>query len=352
MSFDSPKKLRGVDLIVEPETSCRIRLDSNESCFDTQGVLREEIMRALEGVAFNRYPDPTAHGMINAFAGYYGADADMVTPGNGSDELISLILTSLFEKGDTVLTLSPDFSMYAFYGRIAELKVTSLPKDDDFKINIGKVVEQCSGSDIKAVIFSNPCNPTSLGVRRQDVLRLVKSVSCLCIVDEAYMDFWDESVIGDVKDYDNLIVLKTCSKNMGLASLRCGFAVADREITRILRAVRSPYNVNGLTQAAVTAVFAHPEMIREHTQRITDSRRALYTALYDMTDHYFDVEKVFDSVTNFVLVRSAKSRLIAQRLAERDVAVRCLGNYLRITAGTEEENEIFLKEFEDILSTI
>ncbi|MBR4223360.1 MAG: aminotransferase class I/II-fold pyridoxal phosphate-dependent enzyme, partial [Oscillospiraceae bacterium] len=198
------KKIRSLDLYIPPENECRIRLDSNESPYDMMQLCGEDILRALSEVNVGRYPDPQYNKLIHAAAEHFGTSPELITAGNGSDELISVILGSFLTKGDTVLTLSPDFSMYAFYGFLNEMKVQTFPKEDDLKINISKVIEQCSREPVKAVIFSNPCNPTSLGVRRQDVLRLIKNVSCLCVIDEAYMDMWDQSVLDMVEELDNL----------------------------------------------------------------------------------------------------------------------------------------------------
>ncbi len=352
MAYELTKKLRKIDTYVPSESSCAVRLDANESCFNIAEKLSDIISESVKKVEFNRYPDPNAREVTEAFADFYGIDPALCTAGNGSDELISLILNAYLEKGDNVLTLSPDFSMYAFYGYINELKIQTLPKGDDLKINISSVIEYCNNNDIKAVIFSNPCNPTSLGVSREEIIRLVKNVFCLVIIDEAYMDFWGESVLDAVSDYDNLIVLKTCSKNMGLAALRLGFAVSSPEITAAMHAVKSPYNVNAVTQAAACAVMRHKPMLMKYTAEIIHSRKMLQRAVSELAERYYTIEKVYDSVTNFIFVRTSKSEEICEKLQEESVSVRRIGQYIRITAGTERENHIFLEKFREVLSLI
>ena len=352
MPYELNKKLRSIEPYVPEAGGYPVRLDANESCFDISEKLGDVISEAVKKVEFNRYPDPAAKDVTEAFAAYYGLNPDHCTAGNGSDELISLILNSFLDKGDTVVTLSPDFSMYAFYGFINELNIKNLPKEDDLKIDVGKVSEYCNNNDVKAIIFSNPCNPTSLGVRRQDIIRLVKNVFCLVIVDEAYMDFWGESVLDMTEELDNLIVLKTCSKNMGMAALRLGFAVAGEKISSALKAVKSPFNVNAITQAAAAAVLRHKPMIMEYTAEIVHCRKMLQNAVTELAERYFVIEKVFDSVTNFVFIRTHKSKEIYEKLLQRGVSVRYMGSYLRVTAGTERENHIFLNEFKDILSLL
>ena len=346
------KKLRSLDLYIPPDSGCRIRLDSNESPYDMGEVFKDDIARVITDTCLNRYPEPRYTALLEAASDYFGIPADNITAGNGSDELISVILGSFLSKGDTVVTISPDFSMYAFYGFLNELKVHSVPKEDDLKINISKVIEFCSQNPVGAVIFSNPCNPTSLGVRRQDVLRLIKNVSCLCVIDEAYMDFWDQSVMDQIETLDNLIVLKTASKNMGMASLRLGFAMACREITDVLRAVKSPYNVNSYTIAAACEMMRHKDVIEENTQKILAARDELREGLLRLSERHFTIERVYDSVTNFVFVKTPKAETIAAELKKRSVSIRQMGGYLRITAGTPDEVKELLYRMEQVLSLI
>ncbi|MGN0665121.1 MAG: pyridoxal phosphate-dependent aminotransferase [Huintestinicola sp.] len=352
MPYELNKKLRSLDAYDPIDGKYKIRLDANESFININDIMGDVIGKAVSGTVLNRYPDPLATDVSDAFAKLYGIMPNYVTAGNGSDELISVITGTFLEKGDTILTLSPDFSMYAFYSSMYELKIRTMPKDEDLRIDVQKVIDCCNNNDIKAVIFSNPCNPTSLGLTRADVIRLVKNVFCLVIIDEAYMDFWDESVIDIVDEYDNLIVLKTCSKAMGMAALRLGFAVAGETITKALRIVKSPYNVNAVTQAAAIAVLNNKPLIDECTAEIINSRKSLQAGISAIAKKYTAITKVYDSVTNFVTVKSPDAQLIGSELLERSIAVRAMGNYLRITAGTEEENRIFLQEFEDIVKRV
>ncbi len=353
MSYELNKKIRKIEPY-EPakERVYRVRLDVNESPFDVSKEMEEEIVAAIKSVAFNRYPDMLAEETARQFANYYGIRQEYVTVGNGSDELISILLSAFLEKNDNIVTLSPDFSMYAFYGYLYENKVTPLQKDINLMVNIGKVIDYCNTHDVKALIFSNPCNPTSLGIKREDIVRLVKNVFCLVVIDEAYMDFWDESVMDIVDEYDNLVVLKTVSKAMGMAGLRLGFAIAGENISRALRTVKSPYNVNSLTQAVCTTVLKNKTLLKEHTEEIIANRRILQEKLHDMSRRYTALEKVYDSVANFVLVKTPVASEICEALADRGVAIRAIGNCFRVTVGTKEENEIFLSELEEVVKQI
>lgn len=145
--------------------------------------------------------------------------------------------------------------MYDFYGYVSECRGIEIKKDENFTIDIDKVIETCNNENVKLLIFSNPCNPTSVGLTREAVRKIIRGVSALVVLDEAYMDFWNESMLGEFENYDNLLILKTCSKAFGLAALRVGFAVGNEKLVRAIKAVKSPYNVNTCSQKMAEAVL-------------------------------------------------------------------------------------------------
>lgn len=349
MAYRLCEKIRNLTPYAPIEGDYKIRLDANESCFLPEDDLKKELADAAMSVAFNRYPDPYAVDLCEAFASLYGIPASSVTAGNGSDELISLICGSLLQKGDRLLTLSPDFSMYQFYGEIFENPVDVLEKEADFSIDVDKVIRYVREKQVKAVIFSNPCNPTGHGLSREEVRRLISSVDALVVLDEAYMDFWDQSLLPEVQSYDNLIILKTCSKAIGMAALRVGFAVAKPTLTIALRAAKSPYNVNAVSQAMAACILRKRELLEKFRNALIQSAATLQAALASLAEEFPVLEEVYPTCTNFVFLRSGKSREIHGALLERSIAVRCFGGYLRITAGTAGENRAFLSALRDIL---
>ena len=322
-----------------------IRLDANESFIKTD---YEAIARGLKNVDLNRYPDPYAKRLIRTYCDVYGTAPELITAGNGSDELISIITACFLQKNDKILCFSPDFSMYAFYSALYELEVITAPKRNNLTIDVDGAIDKINSEDIKAVLFSNPCNPTSLGLKKDDVVKLIRSVNALIVLDEAYMDFWDEkeSLIKETEQYDNLIVLRTCSKALGMAALRLGFAVSNRKITEKLRAVKSPYNVNALTQSVAEHLLSDKQAVLERIELCKASKAELYSGLKALNAPFF--EEIYPSVTNFVFIKTSQAKEIFDFLLSKSIAVRCMGNYLRITAGSKEENKAVLdalKEF-------
>lgn len=329
-----------------------IRLDANESYIPLPDELREKIAAKAASADFNRYPDPLAAELCNAFGALHGVSPELLTAGNGSDELISVITGCLLEDGDSILTFAPDFSMYRFYGELSEHPVYVMGKDDDFRIDIDEVIRTVREKNVKMLIFSNPCNPCSVGIEREEVRRLIRSVDALVILDEAYMDFWDQSLISEVEDYDNLIILKTCSKAVGMAALRVGFAIANKTLTRAIRAVKSPYNVNTLSQDIAALVLAEKDFLQACREKLLVSRAELQCAFDELAGMYPDIfEKVWPSVTNFIMIRAAKALELQKALMERSIAVRCFDGYLRITAGSLEENARLIAAVKEILET-
>ena len=323
-----------------------IRLDANESFLPIPNRIALKMMEAAAFTAYNRYPDPLASELCKSFAKYYYVNPELVTAGNGSDELISVICSAFLMKGDTMLTVSPDFSMYRFYASIAESKSIVYQKNPDLTISVDKMIALANTNDAKVILFSNPCNPTSLGLQKEEIRRLITSVHALVVLDEAYMDFWDQSLLNEVGDYDNLIILRTCSKAFGMAGIRLGFAVANPTLTNVLKAVKSPYNVNSLTQKIGSLILNEPDLVHSGIDEIIASRSMLYSEMCRIEKNSSERMHVYPTVTNFIFIQISQAEEMYLTLLNSGIAVRFMGDFLRITAGTMEENKEFVKVFE------
>ena len=326
-----------------------IRLDANECPVNLPGDIRAQFRERLDEIAFNRYPDPLAERLVNSFAEYYGVDPEYVTAGNGSDELIFLIESAFLQKGDKMLVVAPDFSMYNFYSSICEVKCESFLKGDDIEIDVDALIDAVNSEGIDLVIFSNPCNPTGKGITRAEAEKLVSSVDALVILDEAYMDFWTESLLDKIGEYSNLIIFRTASKLVGAAALRLGFAVANPVIARAIKAVKSPYNVNSISQAFGEIIYRNKEYLKNRQKTIVNCKEILYNGLVNIAETQSDVT-VYSSVANFVFVKTDRSREIWEYLKGKSIVVRLMGEYLRITAGTENEVSAVLGALDEFFS--
>ena len=326
-----------------------IRLDANECPVNLPDDIRAQFHKRLDEISFNRYPDPLAERLVNSFAEYYNIDPECVTAGNGSDELIFLIESAFLQKGDKMLVVAPDFSMYNFYSSICEVECDSFIKNENLDIDVDALIEKINRDKIDMVIFSNPCNPTGRGINRAQAEKLVSSVEALVILDEAYMDFWTESLLDKIGDYSNLIIFRTASKLVGAAALRLGFAVADRTISRAIKAVKSPYNVNSVSQAFGEVVYKNKDFLQNRQKNIVNNKNILYNGLVEIAESRQDL-KVFESVANFVFMKTDCSREIWEYLKAKSIVVRLMGEYLRITAGTEHEVDAVLNALREFFS--
>ena len=325
--------------------SYRVRLDANESFLPLPQALVEEAKAAVERTAFNRYPDPAARELCQAFAACYGVQPQQVVAGNGSDELITVLFEAFLEKGDAFATVEPDFSMYAFNGHLHEARHVAIPKGKDLRLDVEAVAAACQREQVKLLIFSNPCNPTSLVCGREEMRKLIDSLpDTLVVLDEAYMDFSDQSLLGEVEDHPNLLVLRTCSKAFGMAALRLGFAVCGKTLAGALRAVKSPYNVNSLSQAVGTAVLRRKGELDRALETILRSRDQLYAGLRELGEKYPGRFRLLPGETNFAALEMEDGSELLGYLDRQGVAIRYTGGLVRVTCGAPEENKIVLEE--------
>ena len=351
MSYILCDKIRNLKPYEPGTGDYAIRLDANESFVRVSDSTMNGIMRRIGEETLNRYPDPNASEACGLFADYYGVGAEFVTAGNGSDELLSVITQAFLMRGETMTVMRDDFSMYGFYGSIAEVNVDVVSNRDDSSIDVDALIDRVNSTGSRLLLFSNPCNPTGLGISADEALRIVDSCpDCLVVVDEAYMDFWNQPLIKVAPTRENMIVLKTCSKALRLAGIRCGFAVAGRAITDALHAVKSPYNVSKLTQIFAAEIFAHPEELDEGIRLILEQRTRLESDLRRLESR--GVFTMSDPATNFFMLRmdAQKAADIFAALKDRGILVRHFGGgKLRITVGSEEENTQLIKALEQII---
>lgn len=350
MSYKLNKKL--INLVpYEPISGeYKIRLDANESCFNLSEKIKNKITKDISEIDFNRYPDCLAKKPVKAFADLYNIPAEYVNAGNGSDELISIITSCFFEEGDTLVNVTHDFSMYEFYGQLYGINIKTYQKEEDLTINADKLISFCKENIAKGLIFSNPCNPTSIGLAKDEVMKIINSLpDTLIILDEAYMDFWNQAVLPEVYKYDNLIVLKTCSKAIGLAAVRCGFAIAGNTISTAIRAAKSPYNNDTVAQTIVTNVLSEKEFLESCKNVIIKNTKTLFEGISSIQEKYNCFEYIYPTTTNFVFIKTDKCEEIYKFMLENSIAIRKFRGFLRITAGTEQENSEFLSVLEKFI---
>ncbi|MDR1927895.1 MAG: histidinol-phosphate aminotransferase family protein [Oscillospiraceae bacterium] len=349
MAYQINEKVRSLTPYDPIEGDYPIRLDANESFLPITQEERAALQAAAERVDLRRYPDPLARRLCTAAGEYYGVLPEFITAGNGLDEILSLLASAFLPKGSRLLCFECDFSMYAFYGCLAEADCVRLPRRADYSIDVAALLAALEASRPALLLFSNPCNPTSLVLPRGDIRRIIRAAeksNTLVALDEAYMDFSNQSLLGEFAQYDNLVLLRTCSKAAGLAGLRLGFAFAGHALTKTLRAVKSPYNVGALTQAAGEALLKNGERLQSAIAQIKRSRAALSQGLRKLAVQFPGRLAVVGDEANFVFVQMECAQAAFEALKGKGIIVRCFGAALRITAGSAEENAALLSNLE------
>lgn len=352
MAYTLPPRIQNLEPYAPLEGDFPIRLDANESFLTLPASLRKELAEVVARLPLNRYPDPRCRTLCDAFASYYSLpDGDNVVAGNGSDELIGLLVGCFVRPGTPVAVTAPDFSMYRFYAQLSGAPVAVFDKAG-LGLDVAALLDFCRRQQPSLLLLSNPCNPTSLLAGRAAILQVVEALpDCLVVVDEAYMDFAGESVLDVAQRYDNLVVLRTCSKALGLAGIRLGFAVAAPMVARALLAVKSPYNVSALTQAVGELLLRHPDYLRDCAEKIRASRDNLYAGLRPLVRPTGLLRGLQATHANFVFVElpdedeAEETFLLAAR---EGIALRRMGRYLRITAGNPQENKAVLTLLETL----
>lgn len=326
-----------------------IRLDANESYFKIPNEVVQEFKKALDDIKYNRYPDPYATELCKGFAKHLNINAENIMAGNGSDEIINLIIEAFLKDGDTVLTLRPDFSMYEFYSFLRRANLAFLETNPSKAPEVSDILEAVKINNPKILILSNPCNPTGQVIKKDEVIRLVKNIDSLVIIDEAYMDFSNETIVYEIENLPNVIVLRTLSKAFAAASLRLGFAVANKTLIDTLKKVKAPYNINSVSQKFGSILLSHSDKYSKIIEEILEYREELYRELSGISNLLGCEFKAYKPNANFIYIETKQAKKIYESLLKKGIAIRYFSNgALRITVGNKEENKAVLKELRGI----
>ena len=333
------------------DSPCRIKLDANENPYSLSENLQEEMVKSLKAIALNRYPDPGSRELRRRLAVNLEVDEEMLLLGNGSDELIHLLLLAFRSNpaGGIVIPV-PTFAMYKIGAINAGHKIIEVPLDRDFDLDINEMITAMSRFDPDLVFLSYPNNPTGNLFDRDKIVEIVSRSRGIVVVDEAYYPFCGTSCLPDLRKWENLVILRTLSK-VGFAAIRLGILVAHPPIVRELNKVRLPYNVNALTQEVGSFFLEHESVFQDQVLKVIDNRKMLFEALKGL-----EGITPYRSDANFILFSctSEKNRIYSELLS-RGIMIKNfsssgpLGLCLRVTVGREEENKEFLRVLREIL---
>ena len=328
------------------------KMDANESPFTLPEEVRRELADwILAQEDFNIYPDTDNTVLRQAIADYYAFGLDWITAGVGSDQLIDLLAKAFLEPGDRILVQSPSFSMYQTTAEINHGTAVSVPllPEEDFRFSADTIIQALQEQQPKLLFICSPNNPTGCGIPKEDLIRILEAAHCVVILDEAYGEFSGADSLDLIRQWPDLISLRTFSKAYGLAGLRVGYALAHPDMIRAIDTVRAPYNLNTFSQIAAARVLGRPEY-RERIQWIISERERMQQALATLegTCGFH----LFPSQSNFLFMRSEVEGLGA-KLLERGLLVRAYGgamaSYIRVSISEQEANDAFIQAMKEIL---
>lgn len=329
-----------------------IKMDANENPYPFPDEILQNIYKRVKERGITRYPDPIAKNLRVQLAKYTGVTPEQIIVGNGSDEMIQLLLQVFGGPGTQSLIPYPTFSMYGIHTRITGGNPVGIPLKEDFSLSMDELLREVQRSENKVTFLCTPNNPTGSTIPVSQIEEILKKAKGIVVADEAYLEFYNrETNTSLLQKYNNLAIIRTFSKAFALAGLRVGYMLASAEIIREMMKLKQPYNVNAFSQEAAVTVLENRAIFKPQVEMIIAQRERLFDALKAMPGI-----KVYPSGSNYLMFRTEKSGPeIHRALIEKGVLIRNLhggpglDNCLRVTIGQKEENDTFLEKLKEII---
>jgi histidinol-phosphate aminotransferase len=342
--FELEKLVRKNVLKLKPYSSARdefkgsasVYLDANENPFPS---------------SFNRYPDPHQLKLKERISIIKKIPVDQVFLGNGSDEPIDLLIRAFCEPGiDNVVIPQPTYGMYTVSAEINNVEIKTIKFTADFDLET-KTVSEAWNDHTKLIFLCSPNNPSGNLLDPEKIKAVLTQFHGIVVVDEAYIDFTNyPGFVPLLKAYPNLVVLQTLSKAWGLAAIRLGMCFASEEIIGILNKIKPPYNISLLSQQTALEELHFEVRKNRWVSEIISEREKLKEGLSKIDL----IKKIYPSDANFLLVKMTNARSVYEALVKKGIIVRDRSNVmlcddcLRITIGTQQENQILLNELKQV----
>lgn len=329
---------------MKPYSSARDDFKGNASIFldANENPYRKE---------YNRYPDPRQQKIKDRLSEIKKIASDNIFLGNGSDEAIDLIFRIFCEPSiDNVIIPEPTYGMYEVCANINNVAIKRVLLNTDFSLNTSAILNAVD-KNTKVIFICSPNNPTANLFDTSEVTKILKNFQGIAVIDEAYIDFsTKESWIKMINEYPNLIVIQTLSKAWGLAAIRLGMAFSTKEIIELFNKVKYPYNINELTQEYALTQLSKLDEKESWVNELVNQRNILKKELQEISF----IKKVYPSDANYLLIKVDDASLRYEQLASKGIIVRnrntmpLCANCLRITIGTEKENDQLLSVLKEL----
>lgn len=313
-------------------------LNANESTQNLSEEIRQEIADAVPQILFNRYPDNEQTAIRKAYAEVMGLKPEQVLAGNGSDQMLGLLIGTFLGRGKSLYTFDSDFSMYDYYASAYEADVKKFDLPFDGSLDVDRFIANGVKEKVSLVMFSNPNNPTGTCLSIEQIKKILEGFAPTpVVVDEAYFEFSNESSsLSLLEKYDNVYVTRTLSKAYCLAGMRLGFLASSVKNMEKIRPMAVPYALNSVSSEVGRIVLAHSEEIQKQIAETKQRRNEMYDAVKNMQTIHF-----YPSQANFLHGSCEHKKALLDMFAKEDIVIR---NYndpstFRITIGSREENQ-------------
>jgi len=306
----------------------------------------------MTAMPWNRYPSFYNNRLKAALARHVGLPEKNILVGNGSNELLQIIINTVLEKDKRLLLVTPTFTVYQQLGNVAGADISEVELDIDWNFPVQNIIKCVSGGNIKLTILCSPNSPTGSLLGREDLSEILAVASGLVLVDEAYHEFSGMDYLGLLQDFPNLIITRTFSKAMGLAGLRIGYLLAHEELTVEINKGKLPYNLNVFSELVASKLLQNYEYVTRIAARLVAERQRVFTELQKIPGI-----TPYPSAANFLMFSTKlESAQVLERVLAEDVLIRDISGYhprltntLRLSIGTPEENDIVLAVLRTIL---
>ena len=323
-----------------------IKLNGNENPFGPS----PRVADALASYPYyNQYPDPDQRHLRTVLSDYLNVAPEQVVAGNGSDELIDMVLRIFLEPGQKVIDPTPTFGMYRFSTAVCGGRAVAVPRNELFDVDVEEI-EQVLDDDTKLTFLASPNNPTANVAQEWQVRRLLDK-GLIVVVDETYHEFCGYTLIPLLQEYPNLIVLRTFSKWAGLAGLRIGLGIMDPQLARVMMGMKSPYNVNVAAEAALTASLEDRDELLRRVECIVQERDRLFSKLEALPG-----VTPWPTQANFILTQlpQGRGKELFEGLARKGIFVRYFGgdrleDFVRISVGLPHQTDAVISALESLL---
>lgn len=315
-----------------------ILLNANENFRNLKKEIIDEIVQEISTLSFHRYPDDEMLSLLEAYGEYVNLPSSQILAGNGSDELLGLLIGLNISKGKNLYTMTPDFSMYDYYVSMHDGEIVKYENKAEDIFDVDAFIAYGKEKKVDLILFSNPNNPTGKIISEEEICKIVEAFKdIVVIVDEAYGEFSEVSMISYVNTYENLLVTRTLSKAFASAGIRCGFLMGSKSLMNKIRPYKVPYNVNSLTQIAAKIILKHTEEMKKDVVEVKKERDALY-------EEYTKLNRedliLYPSNANYLYGKSLNKEKLLNAFAKENIQIRNYQeNDFRITIGSKEENK-------------